>query len=70
MVFDRDGSVRDVELLLSSGYPMLDREAIAAVWKGSDSYGSLPKAFKEDQLRIKAYFTYNLDRKGISSGQQ
>ena len=69
MVFDRDGTVRDVVLLQTSGFPLLDREAIAAVYKGNDSYGSLPKAYKEDQLRIKAYFTYNLDRRPAIFGQ-
>lgn len=70
MVFDRDGNVLDVVLLQTSGFPLLDREAIAAVYKGSDSYGRLPKAYTEDQLRIKAFFTYNLDRRPTIFGQQ
>ncbi len=70
MVFDREGNILDVVLLQTSGFPLLDREAIAAVYKGSDSYGNLPKAYKEEELRIKAFFTYNLDRRPAMFGQQ
>lgn len=69
MVFDREGNVLDVELLQTSGFPLLDREAIGAVYTGAP-YGNLPKAYKEDQLRIKAFFTYNLDRRPAMFGQQ
>lgn len=69
MVFNRQGSVVDVILVQSSGFPLLDREAIAAVYKGDGSYGDLPKTYKKDQLRIKAFFTYNLDRRPSMYGQ-
>jgi protein TonB len=70
MIFDREGKVLDVILLRSSGFPLLDREAIAAVLKGDGSYGALPKAYPKEQLRIKAFFNYNLERRPTMFGQQ
>ncbi len=70
MVFNREGEVLDVILLQTSGYPLLDREAIAAVFKGDGSYGRLPSAYSGEQLRIKAFFTYRLDRRPSMFGQQ
>lgn len=69
MIFDRGGNVLDVILLQTSGFPLLDREAIAAVLKADGSYGDLPQAYTEEQLRIKAYFTYNLDSRPAMFGQ-
>ena len=69
MIFDRSGNVLDVLLLQTSGFPLLDREAIAAVLKGDGSYGDLPQAYTEEKLRIKAYFTYNLDHRPAMFGQ-
>lgn len=70
MIFDRKGKVLDVILLRSSGFALLDREAIAAVYKADGSYGALPKEYTKEQLRIKAFFTYNLDRRPTMFGQQ
>jgi protein TonB len=68
MIFDRNGKVVDVILLKTSGFPLLDREAIAAVYTGGP-YGDLPNVYTEDQLRIKAFFTYNLDRRPAIFGR-
>jgi len=64
MSFNRDGSVKDVELLESSGFPRLDREAIASVYKG-EPYGKLPEAYKKDELSILAFFRYSLGYKPL-----
>ena len=66
MSFNRDGTVKKVELLESSGFPRLDREAVAAVYKG-DPYGKLPDAYKKEDLSILAFFQYGIDRKYISN---
>lgn len=59
MTFNRDGTVKDVELLETSGYPRLDREAVAAVYKG-EPYGKLPDAYKKEELSILAFFRYTM----------
>jgi protein TonB len=61
IVINRDGSVETADVLESSGYPTLDREAVAAVYRGA-SYGNLPSSFPKDQLTIMAYFQYRLSR--------
>ena len=66
MTFNRDGTVKKVELLESSGFPRLDREAVAAVYKGAP-YGKLPKAYKKEDLSILAFFRYTIDRAYISN---
>ena len=45
--------------LESSGYPTLDREAVAAVYRGAP-YGQLPSTYGEDSLKIMAFFQYRL----------
>jgi protein TonB len=62
---DRTGRVRNTNVLMSSGFPDLDREARKAVWTGSP-YGPLPSDFKKDQLHIIANFQYELTGKSIS----
>ena len=56
---DRQGNVIDVALLESSGYRNLDDEAIRAVRQGA-SYGPLPRAYPNDDLKIMAFFQYHL----------
>lgn len=64
MTFNRKGELtRPPELLQTSGYPELDREALAAIRKGSP-YGPLSKAYAKDHLTVKAYFNYNLTGSG------
>jgi protein TonB len=61
---NRDGSLKDVKLMESSGYTALDNEAMAAVRKAAP-YGKLPQAYKEKVLNIFAFFQYNLTRRMI-----
>jgi len=63
----RDGSVENVELLSTSGYPRLDREAIAAVYRGA-TYGNLPRSFEGERLTFRAYFQYRLVYGGTRAG--
>lgn len=57
---DRQGNVTDVRLLESSGYRALDDETIRAIRKGA-SYGPLPRAYLNDDLKIMAFFQYHLN---------
>ncbi|MGC9519663.1 MAG: energy transducer TonB [Desulfuromonadaceae bacterium] len=59
IIVNRDGSIEDVNLLNGSEYERLNREAIAAVFKAAP-FGKLPESWPEEQLRIKAYFHYQL----------
>ncbi|MDY0211837.1 MAG: TonB family protein [Desulfuromonadaceae bacterium] len=59
VIINRDGSVEDVNLLSGSEFEPLNREAIAAVFKGAP-YGKLPDSYPDEQLRFKAYFHYQL----------
>lgn len=56
---DRKGNVTDVRLLESSGHQALDDEAVRAVRKGA-SYGPLPRAYPNEDLKIMAFFQYRL----------
>lgn len=56
---DRDGNVTDVTLLESSGYRALDEEAIRAVRQGA-TYGPLPRAYPNENLKIMAFFRYQM----------
>lgn len=66
MSFNRDGSVKTVELLESSGFPRLDREAVAAVYKGAP-YGKLPDSYNKEDLSILAFFRYAISGKEITN---
>jgi protein TonB len=59
IIVNRDGSIEDVNLLNGSEYERLNREAIAAVFKAAP-FGKLPDSWPEEQLRIKAYFHYQI----------
>lgn len=67
IIINRDGSVDSVKLKEPSGYPTLDREAVAAVYRGA-SYGQLPSAYGEDKLKIMAFFQYRLSLSGQRGG--
>ncbi len=56
---DRQGNVTDVILLESSGYRTLDEEVLRAVRKGA-TYGPLPRAYPNENLKIMAFFQYHL----------
>ena len=62
ITISRDGEVLNVQLLESSGYRGLDQEVIRAVKAGA-SYGPLPRAYKNPDLKIMAFFQYNLSQK-------
>jgi periplasmic protein TonB len=51
------------EVLESSGFTRLDKEAVAAVRKGA-SYGPLSRFYEKDSLTIMAFFRYDLKRIG------
>lgn len=57
ITINKDGTIDDVELVSGSGFERLDREAIAAIFKGQP-YGALPDSYEDDQLTIHAYFEY------------
>jgi periplasmic protein TonB len=59
-VLRNDGQVKTVELLRSSGYKVLDKEAWDAVVNGGP-YGPFPPTIPDDELHITARFTYVLD---------
>jgi len=59
IVINRDGTIEDVDLIQGSGFERLDREAIAAIFKGQP-YGALPPDYPDSQLTINAYFEYIL----------
>lgn len=59
IVVNRDGTIEDVDLIRGSGFERLDREAIAAIFKGQP-YGALPPDYPDAQLTINAYFEYIL----------
>ena len=56
---DRQGNVVDVDLLESSGHRVLDEEAIRAVREGA-TYGPLPRAYPNKDLKIMAFFQYHM----------
>jgi periplasmic protein TonB len=59
-VLRSDGQVKTVELLRSSGYKVLDKEAWDAV-VNAGPFGSFPATIPDDELHITARFTYVLD---------
>lgn len=59
ITINRQGDVEDVRVLESSGYPLLDREAVDSVWQGA-TYGPLPRAYPHDTLKIMAFFQYGM----------
>jgi periplasmic protein TonB len=59
-VLRSDGHVKTVELLRSSGYKVLDKEAWDAV-VNAGPFGPFPPTIPDDELHITARFTYMLD---------
>ncbi len=56
----KDGSLEDVTLLKSSGYPILDDEAIRAI-KVAAPYNPFPKNLKQERINIVATFEYVIE---------
>jgi periplasmic protein TonB len=52
------------DVLESSGFPRLDKEAVAAVRKGAP-YGPLPRTYEKESLTIMAFFRYDLRRSSM-----
>ena len=61
ITINRQGDVENVELMESSGSPLLDNEAMRAVRLGA-TYGPLPQSYPNQLLHIMAFFQYNLSR--------
>jgi protein TonB len=59
-VLRRDGQIKTVELLRSSGYKVLDKEAWNAV-ATAGPFESFPPTIPDDELHITARFSYVLD---------
>jgi periplasmic protein TonB len=59
-VLRNNGQVKTVELLRSSGYKVLDKEAWDAV-VGAGPFDAFPPTIPDDELHITARFTYVLD---------
>ncbi|NOX20649.1 MAG: TonB family protein [Nitrospirae bacterium] len=55
----KDGSLGEVKLLRTSGYPELDEAAMRALKEGAP-YWPLPEKWKEEALTIKGHFIYSL----------
>jgi protein TonB len=66
---DRQGNIADVELLESSGHRSLDEETIRAIRKGA-TYGPLPRAYPNEDLKIMAFFQYRLDGSSSRSSRR
>ncbi len=63
-VIQKDGSLREVKLLRTSGNPVLDEAALQAV-KDAAPFLPLPKHWKADQFAIKGHFVYSLSGRQI-----
>lgn len=61
---DTEGTLTDVELLNSSGYDLLDYEAIQAVYRAAP-FGPLGKHYPYPDLKIMAHFRYQISGKYI-----
>ncbi len=55
---DREGHVRNVEIITTSGYDLLDQEAIRAV-RTAAPLPPLPKSWNEEQITINGRFVYH-----------
>ena len=65
----RDGHLDKLELLNSSGHPLLDEEALKAV-KGAAPYYPLPDRLKISRLNILATFEYRISPYNLSRFSQ
>lgn len=61
---NHDGTLRDVQVMESSGFPLLDEEAVNAV-KKAEPFGKLHSAYEEETISILAFFQYNLLRSNL-----
>ena len=59
-VIKRDGNLKEIKLLRSSGYPILDNEAITAI-RSAAPYNPFPKNLKQESISIVANFEYVIE---------
>lgn len=59
IIVDKDGQLIDVDLRSTSGSDLLDFEAIQAVYRAAP-FGPLGRHYPHDELRIRAYFRYQI----------
>ncbi|MAA64800.1 MAG: energy transducer TonB [Alteromonadaceae bacterium] len=67
VVIERDGSVKDVEILNSSGSKVLDDAAIRIV-RLSAPFAPFPPEMREDVDQLEIIRTWSFERRGLSSG--
>jgi TonB family protein len=58
-VIDRSGRLKEARLLQSSGFTILDNEALRAI-RAAGPFGPFPSDWAEKELRIRARFIYQL----------
>ncbi len=63
---DRDGSLKDLKILESSGFSILDNEALRAI-KAAAPFPPFPSTITVSRLHIKAMFDYQLAARSIPS---
>lgn len=57
-IIDQDGRVNTVEIIVSSGHDLLDREAVRAV-EAASPFTPLPPTWDQNQLVITGHFIYH-----------
>ncbi|MGP4845324.1 energy transducer TonB [Marinobacter sp. 1Y8] len=67
VVIERDGSVKDVEILNSSGSKVLDDAAIRIV-RLSAPFAPFPPEMRKDVDQLEIIRTWSFERRGLSSG--
>ncbi|HBT83858.1 MAG TPA: hypothetical protein DEB35_10855 [Desulfuromonas sp.] len=68
ITINRAGIVEDVQIIDSSGSPLLDEAAVAAVHNATRYYGYLPASYPGETLTIFAFFQYQLGGRGFIYG--
>lgn len=64
IIVDKGGELINVELKRSSGYDILDYEAIEAIYRAAP-FGPLSKHYEHEQLKIRANFRYTISNRYI-----
>ncbi len=59
IIVNKEGELLDVDLKQSSGSDLLDYEAIQAIYRAAP-FGPLSRYYPHEELKIRAYFSYNL----------
>jgi len=59
MAIDANGSVAGTSLITSSGFPLLDEEAVTAISRASP-FAPLPESYNLSRLNVKASFNYTI----------